>query len=214
MLSWFYRRDLKALATIYGSDKWNDHWYAQHYEFHFSGLRKSELQLLEIGVGGYDDPKSGGASLRMWKRYFPRGQIFGLDIHDKSALNEDRIRIFQGSQDDSEFLSEVVSQIGKIKIIIDDGSHRSDHVIASFQCLFPELESGGFYVVEDTQTSYLPEYGGHPEPGAAGTMMTFFSQLCDAVNSVDISNNSGFTDIENSVKALHFYHNLIVIEKA
>jgi hypothetical protein len=36
--------------------------------------------MLEIGVGGYDSPISGGESLRMWKTYFPFAKIFALDI--------------------------------------------------------------------------------------------------------------------------------------
>src|SRR5207248_3839134 len=35
------------------------------------------------------------------------------------------------------------------QIIIDDGSHRSDHIIFTFERLFPALHRGGFYVVED-----------------------------------------------------------------
>lgn len=36
----------------------------------------------------------------MWKEYFPRAQIVSLDYYDKTALQEDRIRIYHGSQDD------------------------------------------------------------------------------------------------------------------
>ena len=41
---------------------------------------------------------------RMWKRYFLNGQIFGLDIYDKSPQEENRIKIFKGSQVDFDFL--------------------------------------------------------------------------------------------------------------
>src|SRR5882757_4722459 len=67
--------NLRFLAKIYDSDKWGKHWYCQHYERHFAPLRKKSLTLLEIGIGGYDDPKAGGASLRMWRKYFSRGLI-------------------------------------------------------------------------------------------------------------------------------------------
>src|SRR6266478_2576211 len=59
--------NLKALATLYGSDKWRQHWYAPHYETHFASLRRKRLNILEIGIGGYDDPELGGNSLRMWR---------------------------------------------------------------------------------------------------------------------------------------------------
>lgn len=70
-LPFIYRKDLIKLAIFYGSSKWNEHWYVQHYNKHFAPLRLKKLKILEIGVGGYDDPKAGGESLRMWKTYFP-----------------------------------------------------------------------------------------------------------------------------------------------
>jgi len=136
------------------------HWYAQHYEVHFAPLRRRRLNILEIGVGGFDDPEAGGASLRMWRTYFPRSQIFGIDIQDKRIHDEDRITTFKGSQADEEFLSDVVNRIGEIHIVIDDGSHRNEHVLRTFEFLFPRLHQQGIYVVEDTQTSYWSHMGG------------------------------------------------------
>ena len=95
-LARFFARDLNKLARLYGSDKWGYHWYTQHYQRHFHTLRR-RLNILEIGVGGYESPTEGGESLRMWKSFFPRSQIYGIDIHDKSALQEKRITIFKGS---------------------------------------------------------------------------------------------------------------------
>src|SRR5580658_10782953 len=90
-ISLFFGRDLKLLATVYGSDKWNVHRYAQHYETHFRRFRNKRVNLLEIGIGGYDDPKRGGRSLRMWRAWFRRGDIHGIDVFDKSRHNERRI---------------------------------------------------------------------------------------------------------------------------
>src|SRR5438045_959193 len=95
-LSHFYRGNLRRLAQIYGSDKWGNHWYCQQYERQVAYLRKKRITLLEIGVGGYDDPNSGGCSLRMWRTYFRHGQIYGIDIADKSPHNARRIHTFQG----------------------------------------------------------------------------------------------------------------------
>src|SRR5512145_45621 len=83
-ISLLFRQNLVRLAQIYGSDKWGGHWYCQHYAHHFAPFRDRSLTLLEIGVGGYEDPCAGGQSLRMWRRYFKRGRIYGIDIADKS----------------------------------------------------------------------------------------------------------------------------------
>ena len=39
--------------TYFNSDKWNSHWYTQHYQRYFQPFKNRRLNLLEIGVGGY-----------------------------------------------------------------------------------------------------------------------------------------------------------------
>src|ERR1700761_801552 len=152
--------NLNKLALIWRTDKWGMHWYTQHYHTHFKAVRNKKLNVLEIGVGGYEKPDEGGNSLRTWKQYFRKGNIYGVDIYDKSQLEEKRIKIFQGSQIDEAFLNDVCNKIGNIDIIIDDGSHINNHVITTFKILFPKLKQNGLYVIEDLETAYWPELGG------------------------------------------------------
>ena len=213
--SFFFPSDLIKLATIYGTDKWNAHWYAQHYHRHFKSVRKKKLKILEIGVGGDNDPKRGGASLRMWKKYFPKSLIYSIDIHDKSPLQEKRIRIFQGSQADESFLREVYKEIGLVDIIIDDGSHMNEHVIKTFKVLFPLLKDGGIYVGEDLQTAYWPNYGGDSTNlNNPATSMGFFKALVDGINHVEFE-RPGYspTYFDANITSIHFYHNMAFIFK-
>ncbi|UCS91981.1 class I SAM-dependent methyltransferase [Echinicola marina] len=207
--------DLTFLAQIYGTDKWGEHWYTPHYQFHFQRLRNKKIKLLEIGVGGYDKPFSGGSSLRMWKRYFSRGLIFSFDIYDKSAHEEARIKIYQGSQVDAKFLDQVCNEAGSLDIIIDDGSHINEHVLFTFHHLFPKLNEGGIYVIEDTQTSYWEHYGGElEERNSKETIMGYFKSLVDGLNHEEYKNHTykpNYYDL--NISAIHFYHNLIFIYK-
>ncbi len=207
--------NLRRLAVVNNSDKWGGHRYAQHYERHFAPLRRKRLKLLEIGIGGYDDPEMGGGSLRMWRTYFPRAQVYGLDICDKSAHDERRIKTFRGSQVDLEFLDSVLKQTGPLDIIIDDGSHLNEHVIQTFRHLFPRLASPGFYVIEDTQTSYWENWGGSStERDGPGTSMGFIKGLIDGLNYIEFP-QEGYepTYYDRNIVAMHFYHNLVFIEK-
>ena len=208
-------RNLIALAQLFGTDKWGSHWYAQHYQRHLEPLRAKPIVLLEVGVGGYEDPHDGGQSLRVWKRFFPKGQIVGIDLYPKQSLEEDRIRIFQGSQDDPVFLDAVIEDIGHPDVIIDDGSHLNSHVIKTFDLLFPHLADRGIYVVEDTQTAYWPTWEGDAhDRNTPATSMGFFKGLIDGLNHSEflapIHSPSYF---EKHIVAMHFYHNLIFIEK-
>lgn len=210
----FFGSDLRALANLYGTDKWGFHRYALHYEAHFAPLRRRKIVLLEIGIGGYGDPESGGASLRMWRTYFPRGRIFGIDIHDKSPHDETRIKTFRGSQDDEVFLDHVAREIGKPDIIIDDGSHICNHAIKLFMYLFPKMKDGGIYVVEDTQTSYWPQFGGSDtDPDDPGTTVGFFKQLVHGLNHEERTGPREATYYDRTITSITFYHNMIFIEK-
>lgn len=215
MMASFYPNNLIKLAEIYGTDKWNAHWYAQHYQRHFQSLRGKKLNILEIGVGGDDDPKRGGASLRMWKKFFPKSSIFSIDIHDKSFLQEKRIKIFQGSQADEEFLQAVVKQIGPLDIIIDDGSHRNEHVITSFKVLFPHLKEGGVYIAEDLQTAYWSHFGGDSTNlNNTSTSMGFFKGLINCLNYVELEKPDYQPSyLDKNIIAIHFYHNMVFIYK-
>lgn len=203
---------LTILAIKHGTDKLT-HGYAPHYERYFSTLRLKRLNILEIGIGGYRDPKAGGESLRLWKDYFPNSMIHGIDIHDKLAHAEERISIYQGSQDDPEFLKAVVRKAGPINIVIDDGSHVNKHVITSFRTLFPLLASGGIYVIEDLQTSYIPDYGGDSENlGDPATSLGVLKQLIDGLNYQWLPARTP-TYFDQNVLSVHFYPKMAFILK-
>ena len=207
------RHDLTSLAKIYRADKWGWHSYTPHYQHHLKKYRNRRINLLEIGAGGYDDIKSGGESLRMWKRYFPFGKIYSIDIYDKSFIEENRIKIFKGSQVDDVFMQEVVKT--DFDIIIDDGSHINDHVIHTFKSLFPVLKDGGIYVIEDVQTSYWPAFGGDSDNlNNPNTIMSFFKNLTDGLNYKEFI-RPGYQPsyFDMNIVSMHFYHNLIFICK-
>lgn len=212
---WSTRNDLTKLAIIFGSDKWGKHYYTPHYQYHFKDFKHKKINLLEIGVGGNKSKTFGGASLRMWKNFFRKGRIFGIDIYDKSALQEKRIKIFQGNQNDEKFLGVVGKDVGPFDIIIDDGSHINEHIITSFKTLFPYLKDGGIYVVEDIQTSYWKSFGGDSEDlNRQGTVMNFFKGLADGINHSEfIMKNYQPTYFDKKIISLHFYHNLVFINK-
>jgi hypothetical protein len=206
--------DMKILATIYQTDKWNVHWYAQHYEVLFHKIRRKRINLLEIGVGGEENPRKGGSSLRMWRAYFPKGRIFGVDLYDKSPHDRGRIRTFRGSQADPQFLDKVVREIGNVDVIIDDGSHINSHMIFTFQHLFPYLAGGGIYAVEDTLTSYWAGYGGNEtDRNDLTTAMGYFKSLTDGLNWREFRNSYTPNYFDLNIESIAFYKNLIVIKK-
>ena len=215
VLSNLYSNNLYALAHIFRTDKLGDHDYIEKYVTHFLPLKNKNNTILEIGIGGYSGDLTGGNSLRMWKHYFKNSQIYGIDLHDKSHVQEHRITAFQGSQDNENFLNRVVDSIGVIDIVIDDGSHINGHVIDTFKILFPSLSENGMYIIEDTQTSYWPKFGGDSyDLNNPKTTVGFFKTLVDGLNHREIA-RTGYASsyLDCNIKSIHFYRNQIFIYK-
>lgn len=204
--------NLKVIALKHGTDKFA-HGYIEYYEEIFRSIRKRKMNILEIGVGGYNDPTSGGDSLRMWQEYFPNSMIYSMDIYDKSALQDRRIKIFQGSQNDPDFLNDVSRKIGSYDIIIDDGSHENEHIITSLNVLFPYLKENGFYIIEDLHTSYDPVYGGNSDDlNDINSAWAYLKALTDGLNFHYISKwKSSF--ISENIVSMSFFPQIVFIKK-
>jgi hypothetical protein len=215
LCSVLYSSNLRVLALLYGTDKWGAHWYCEHYEAHFKPIRHEKLTILEIGIGGYEDPESGGGSLRMWRTYFPRATIHAIDIFDKSPHAERRIKIYRGSQADTAFIERLCNEIGPLDIVIDDGSHINEHVLKSFQVLFPKLRENGIYVIEDTQTSYWEAFGGTSQRfDQLNTTKGWIKSLVDGLDFKDYERlDYSPTYFDKNIVAIHFYRNMIFIQK-
>lgn len=206
--------NLTELAQHFRTDKYGVHRYTPHYERHLQHLRSREFTMLEIGIGGYSREGKGGASLRMWKHFFPQAQILGLDIQDKAFVDAPRIQTIQGSQIDEPLLRQIVEEHGPIEVIVDDGSHHPEHIRETFRILFPLLADDGIYAIEDTQTSYWPTWGGSEDRHAPFTTMALVKDLVDGLNYEEYTDEAHQpTYAELHVVAVHCYHNLVFIEK-
>lgn len=199
---------LSQLADKYRTDKglWH-HGYTPIYHSYFEKLRDKPIRLLEIGVGGYHYPDRGGESLRMWRDYFANAEIFGFDFYKKDIVIAG-VNILQGSQNSINFLH---SLLHPFDIIIDDGSHKCKDIIETFCVLFPLMQSGGIYVVEDTETSYWEEeYGGGTHEH---TTMNWFKTLADTLNPASNMQMWFFDKQITDIHSIHFYKGLIFIFK-
>jgi hypothetical protein len=210
-----YCFNLDKLAQIYKADKFGKHYYTKHYKKHFRKLKFKHIKIFEIGVGGYHYQNIGGNSLRMWKKYFPFSTIYSLDIYDKSQFEESRIKIYKGDQTDFSILEKICKDAVGFDIIIDDGSHINEHVIKTFKFLFPKLKMDGIYVIEDSGTSYWPDYGGDSNNlEKPDTIMNFFKSLIDCLNYQErITKDSIPSYFDKNICSIQFYHNLIFIFK-
>ena len=141
-------KNIDEIALKYGTDKSSlAHYYTKYYQDNFTRYENKDIKLLEIGI-------QKGYSLLMWHEYFEKAKIYGIDTTLPNNLNKDRITMFQGRQEDENFIKTINAVHGPFDIIIDDGSHHNDHMRKSFDVLFPLLASGGCYIIEDLHCCY------------------------------------------------------------
>lgn len=138
---------LQQLGLKYGADKATFHKYLDFYQ-NLLPNRGFKGRLLEVGI-------MDGASLKMWRDYYPKAEIVGVDISDKSHLDIEGVTIIQC---DAANLGEL-KKLGNFDIIVDDGSHMTADQQATFkQMYYNQLNKGGFYILEDLHTSLMPSY--------------------------------------------------------
>lgn len=186
-------------------NKW--HHYLPIYERHFSPFRGTALRFLEIGV-------QGGGSLRLWRDYFGEDAvIFGIDIKENCARFDGqagRVRI--GSQADPEFLRAVVSEMGGLDIVLDDGSHKMAHIRRSLDTLFPLLSENGVYMIEDLHTAYWEKWGGGLDADA-----NFFNRVRGMIDDLHHWYHKGpvrSRATHGHLAGIHIYDSITVFDKA
>lgn len=182
--------------------KW--HHYIPTYDRYFSQFRNTNFRFLEIGV-------SKGGSLQMWRKYFGAdANIFGIDIDpDCAQFDGQAASVRIGSQDDPAFLTSVVEEMGGLDLVLDDGSHHMKHIRASLKALFPQLQVGGLYVIEDLHTCYFPDYGGGP----TGNFFDDIRQMVDEMHHWYRPDPGSRRDLGRSVSAMHVHDSMVILEK-
>ena len=134
---------LTKLAIKYKTDKWGKHHYTPYYYNLFKDWRESVKKVVEIGAGE-------GASLRMWRDFFPNALIYGGEVDEGRVFKEDRIEVFKCDQADTLDLMDLIVKTGHdIDLFVDDGSHKPEDQVFTLNNIMPNLHKGTIYIIED-----------------------------------------------------------------
>jgi len=132
---------LESLGEKYRPSK-RDHGYLPVYAQFLELRRFCVLKFCEIGV-------ETDCSIRMWEEYFPNAdEIIGVDINPEcKRFERGRVKILTGDQRDVNFLNSLPTGFD---VIVDDGSHKPEHMLLGMRTLIPRMSKNGVYVVEHT----------------------------------------------------------------
>lgn len=187
-------------------------WHHGYHRFYYPILKEYEskpVRLLEIGV-------EDGKSMKIWETYFKNANhIYGIGYKNYQTKDieyvKDNMTLFMGDQSSNEFLHKMISlSNGNFDIIIDDGSHVPSHIITSFNALWNTIKPGGYYIIEDVETSYWSKqssiygYSLRNEPST----VEYFKNMVDEVNNEFIKGKTS-----SSIGSISFMYNMIIIRK-
>lgn len=225
-------QNIKKTSDI-DTDKFSH--YMEVYGQYINHLVDKEINILEVGVRN-------GESLRLWKAFFKKANIVGIDINPECKKHEeDRIKVIIGDQNKKDTFNEISHM--KFDIIIDDGSHVGHHIINTFDYTFDEmLANGGLYFIEDTAMVFHPHFLGEKQD--LGKFESFLNRLrrsldLDVFSYKQIQNREAAgminhksndpnhaiarqvhsltgvnrEEFNNNIHYIHYYSNIIVVKK-
>jgi 23S rRNA U2552 (ribose-2'-O)-methylase RlmE/FtsJ len=192
---------------ITGKGIWKWLHYLDVYHRHLQKFVGKPINILEIGVYA-------GGSLQMWENYFGSlCKVHGIDIQPSCLKhNSQNIQVHIGDQGSRSFWGQFKKDVPSLDILIDDGSHISEHQIITLEEMLPFLNPGGVFICEDVQ-SKDNKFAAH---------VNHLVNKLNAVNNPPTSNPWGaikkdndfiMSDFQKQIYSIHFYPFIIVIEK-
>lgn len=139
----------------------------RRWQWLLSPLREERFDLLDIGCGD-------GASLRVWRAWFPRARLVGLDVRRVMVPDVEDCTIVHGCQTDPDLLR-ALARDSRFRLVIDDGSRHADDKLRTFLTLFPWMEPDGLYLCAglDPVSAHYPADPVSIEHGGAATPAWF-----------------------------------------
>jgi hypothetical protein len=170
---------LTSLCDYYGSDKgsnktadyrwtWKPHSYTEFYHRLFSHFRHDVRLVFECGLGtpnpefanNMGPQGKAGASLRVWRDYFPQAVIYGADIDSSVLFDEPRIRTYWVDQTSPSAIKSMWTAIQQTEFdfVVDDGLHAFRAGSCLFEHSIEHVRQGGVYVIEDVASADWDAY--------------------------------------------------------
>lgn len=182
-ISSFYKKNagnpISFLCDRYGSDKgslthdghpypWPAHTYADYYFQLFGHAKHTIRKVFECGLGTNNPHLASsmgvkgkpGASLRVWRDFFPNAMVYGADIDRDILFSEERIKTFYVDQLNPGAIAHLWQEIGEsnFDLMIDDGLHTFEAGSTLFTHSIDRLSETGVYIIEDVGLYDLMQY--------------------------------------------------------
>ena len=145
-------RPMDHIANNALTDKNTTRSYFCAYEPLLYPKRSTAQNILEVGIYY-------GGSIQLWRDWFPKAHIYGVDICDLNFIrsehisNDHHITLFTNTNayDDAFIKTNFQDKSIKFDMILDDGPHTLESNIWFIQKYLPLLAEDGILIIEDIQ---------------------------------------------------------------
>lgn len=176
------------------SDKGNVHGYLPIYEDTLAPYRETAEKVLEIGLFN-------GYSLPMWKEYFSKAEIHGIDYSEmplngmgdlRQIIAENKYHIHIMDACDTELANAAFKEV-KFNVILEDANHDIEQQVWLYSIYKNFLADDGIYIIEDIQDIDKTQ-----------------NVIIDAIN--DISPEKEIVIVDNRMKNMRYDDVLVIIK--
>ena len=162
----------------------------------FTPIRQQVLNVTEIGVAA-------GQSLQMWHDFFPRAQLWGLDLNSGACFERcpskfaghPRVHLRWGNSCKKPHVDRLGFARESMDLVLDDGDHFPLSNEITLVHFWPFVKKGGYYVIEDVAWQATGRYGcraalrGFPErcgfaPGGFAQLVRNRTSLGDEARAI------------------------------
>jgi len=149
---------LEELVDNSRTDKNTLHSYLPLYQNLLVHKKETSKNVLEIGIGYWNQGITNGGSIKLWHDYFINATIHALDICDLSKIwdgikNNDRIVIYSSvdAYNNDFFITHFLNKNIKCDFMLDDGPHSLESMKQFIKLYSQIITDDGILIIEDVQ---------------------------------------------------------------
>jgi len=149
---------LEEIVDNSRTDKNTTHSYLPLYQNLLISKKETAKNVLEVGIGDYNQGVTNGGSIKLWHDYFTNATIYGLDIIPikntwEEILNKQRINLGRFDAYNNDFFkTSLLDKNIKFDFMLDDGPHTLESMKQFIRLYSQVMTEDGILIIEDVQS--------------------------------------------------------------
>jgi glutaredoxin-related protein len=150
---------LEEIVDNSRTDKNTTHSYLPLYQNLLISKKETAKNVLEVGIGDYNQGVTNGGSIKLWHDYFTNANVYALDICDSGKVwdgikNNERIILYTSidAYDNNFFITHFLNKNIKFDFILDDGPHSLESMKQFIKLYSQIMTNDGILIIEDVQS--------------------------------------------------------------